>query len=34
MTAFWFEDKKKAINFGKYLKSHSGRAFRAKHLLK
>ena len=30
-NAFWFKSKEKAIAFEKYLKGHSGRAFRAKH---
>ena len=29
--ALWFEEKSKAVEFEKYLKSHSGRAFRSKH---
>ncbi len=31
-TAIAFEEKEKALAFEKYLKSHSGRAFAAKHL--
>ena len=31
-TAIAFRDKAKALAFEKYLKSHSGRAFAAKHL--
>ena len=30
-NVFWFENKDKAINFEKYLKSGSGRAFCKKH---
>jgi len=30
-TAISFTDKKKALKFEKYLKSHSGRAFTSKH---
>ncbi len=30
-NAIAFEDKKKAIDFEKYLKSHSGRAFAKRH---
>lgn len=30
-TALWFKDSAKAILFEKYLKSHSGLAFRTKH---
>lgn len=30
-TALWFKDGVKAASFEKYLKSHSGLAFRSKH---
>jgi predicted GIY-YIG superfamily endonuclease len=30
-TALWFKDKDKAVQFERYLKSHSGLAFRSKH---
>ena len=30
-TAISFREKEKAINFEKYMKSHSGRAFTSKH---
>ena len=30
-TAIWFDDREKAKQFERYLKSHSGRAFRSKH---
>ncbi len=31
LTYIAFENKEKAVNFEKYLKSHSGRAFASKH---
>ncbi|MCP5064685.1 MAG: GIY-YIG nuclease family protein, partial [Ignavibacteriae bacterium] len=30
-TAIFFREKEKALEFEKYLKSHSGRAFTSKH---